>query len=428
METFQYDTKTESTVPRVDHVVTEYNPRVSYHFNEDATPYHFGPTHPMKPIRLMLTDHLVLSYGLQDHMDWYKPRPATEQEILDFHNDDYIEFLQRVTPTTLDKYPSEVQRFNIGLDCPIFDGLYRYAAICAGGSLDASRKLANNQSDIAINWTGGLHHAKKFEASGFCYINDIVLGILNLLRTMPRVLYIDIDVHHGDGVQEAFYLSDRVMTLSFHKYDGYYFPGTGDIGEIGGERGKHYCLNVPLQDGIEDEQYTQLYRSVLDQVMTKFQPSAVVLQCGADSLGGDRLGGFNLNIRAHAECVRFTKSFGIPMMVVGGGGYTPRNVSRLWAYETAVCVNAEPNPDLPKDLPFYNFFAPDHALFPKLDGRVENKNNRDYLEKVHSSILERLRYLDSAPSVQMQVIPPDIEGHNPETDSAIADEALDAEK
>jgi len=107
--------------------------------------------------------------------------------------------------------------------------------------------------DIAINWAGGLHHAKKFEASGFCYVNDIVIGILELLKYHPRVLYIDIDIHHGDGVQEAFYLTDRVMTVSFHKYGNYFFPGTGDMYEVGAESGRYYCLNVPLRDGIDDQ-------------------------------------------------------------------------------------------------------------------------------------------------------------------------------
>lgn len=423
-ETFSYDAKTAESYPNC--IITDYSPRVSYHFNEDAIPYHFGTRHPMKPFRLMLTDSLVLSYGMQEHMEWYKPRPATKDEILSFHNEDYTNFLQKVTPTTLKNFPDAIQKFNIGDDCPIFDGLYRYASICAGASLDASRKLVNKQSDIAINWSGGLHHAKKFEASGFCYINDIVLSIMNLLRTHSRVLYIDIDVHHGDGVQEAFYLSDRVMTLSFHKYDGYYFPGTGKLDEIGAEKGKHYALNVPLQDGITDEQYIGLFKSVLEPVLVKFQPSAVVLQCGADSLGGDRLGGFNLNIQAHAECVRFTKSFNIPMLVVGGGGYTPRNVSRLWAYETAVCIGAELNNELPASLPFLKYFGPDFNLFPKLDGKIENKNSRGYLECIYSSLMERLRYLDGAPSVEFQVIPPDFEGKTEDTDKAIQDSEEDS--
>jgi histone deacetylase HOS2 len=110
------------------------------------------------------------------------------------------------------------KKYNIGDDCPIFDGMNEYCRMYSGASIDAARKLNNNQSQIAINWSGGLHHAKKGEASGFCYINDIVLAILQLARHNPRILYIDIDVHHGDGVEQAFWSSDRVMTLSFHKY------------------------------------------------------------------------------------------------------------------------------------------------------------------------------------------------------------------
>lgn len=117
---------------------------------------------------------------------------------------------------------------NVGEDCPVFDGVYEFCQISAGGSIASAVKLNHGSADIAINWAGGLHHAKKQEASGFCYVNDIVLSILELLKYHNRVLYIDIDVHHGDGVEEAFYLSDRVMTVSFHKY-GEYFPGTGDI-------------------------------------------------------------------------------------------------------------------------------------------------------------------------------------------------------
>lgn len=117
---------------------------------------------------------------------------------------------------------------NVGEDCPVFDGLYEFCQLSAGGSVAAAVKLNKQASEICINWGGGLHHAKKSEASGFCYVNDIVLGILELLKYHQRVLYIDIDVHHGDGVEEAFYTTDRVMTVSFHKY-GEYFPGTGDL-------------------------------------------------------------------------------------------------------------------------------------------------------------------------------------------------------
>ena len=188
-------------------------------------------------------------------------------------------------------------------------------------------KLNHGQVDIAINWSGGLHHAKKSEASGFCYINDIVLAILELLKYHPRVLYIDIDIHHGDGVEEAFYTTDRVMTVSFHKF-GDFFPGTGDLKDDGAERGKYYSVNVPLQDGIDDRSYVALFKAVISKVMEVYRPTAIVLQCGADSLTGDRLGCFNLTVKGHGECVRYVKSFGVPLLVMGGGGYNIRNVSR----------------------------------------------------------------------------------------------------
>jgi histone deacetylase 1/2 len=125
----------------------------------------------------------------------------------------------------------------------------------------AAERLASGAADIAINWAGGLHHAKKREASGFCYVNDIVLGILELLRTYPRVLYIDIDCHHGDGVEEAFYTTDRVMTCSFHKF-GEYFPGTGTQEDKGRAKGKGYAVNVPLKDGITDESFKSVFEPV----------------------------------------------------------------------------------------------------------------------------------------------------------------------
>lgn len=125
--------------------------------------------------------------------------------------------------------------------------MFDFCRLYTGGSLEGARKLNAKQVDICVNWSGGLHHAKKREASGFCYVNDIVLAILELLRVHPRVLYIDIDVHHGDGVQEAFYVTDRVMTVSFHKYGEQFFPQTGELFEIGHEKGKYFTVNVPLK-------------------------------------------------------------------------------------------------------------------------------------------------------------------------------------
>ena len=180
---------------------------------------------------------------------------------------------------------------------------------------------------------------------------DIVLGILELLRFNKRVLYIDIDVHHGDGVEEAFYTTDRVMTVSFHKY-GEYFPGTGELRDIGIGQGKHYAVNCPLRDGINDESYKSIFEPVISSVMEYYQPDAVVLQCGGDSLSGDRLGCFNLSMNGHSNCVKFVKSFNLPTLVLGGGGYTMRNVARTWAYETGLLVDAK----MERTLPFNEYY------------------------------------------------------------------------
>lgn len=206
--------------------------KVCYYYDSDIGNYYYGQGHPMKPHRMRMTHNLLLNYGLYRKMEIYRPYKATGEEMTKFHSDDYIQFLRSIRPDNMSDYGKQMQRFNVGEDCPVFDGLFEFCQLSAGGSVAAAVKINKQASDICINWGGGLHHAKKSEASGFCYVNDIVLGILELLKYHQRVLYIDIDVHHGDGVEEAFYTTDRVMCVSFHKY-GEYFPGTGDLKDIG---------------------------------------------------------------------------------------------------------------------------------------------------------------------------------------------------
>ncbi|KND01146.1 uncharacterized protein SPPG_04238 [Spizellomyces punctatus DAOM BR117] len=352
-------------------------PTVAYFFNEEVSAFHYGEGHPMKPARLALTHNLVMAYGLDKKMLNFRPRAATDDEIAVFHEDDYIEFLKRVNPGNLQHYSSIMGKFNIGVeDCPVFDGMFDFCRIYTGASLEAARKLVSGVSDVAVNWSGGLHHAKKWEASGFCYVNDIVLAILELLRAFPRVLYVDIDVHHGDGVQEAFYMSNRVMTASFHRYDGHFFPGSGSIEEKGTGKGKYYAINVPLAEYIDDDAYAYVFRNVMTDIMSMFRPSVVVLQCGADSLASDRLGCFNLSIRGHGQCVRFMKSFNVPMLCLGGGGYTVRNVARAWTYETSVLTDTDLTNDLPNN-PYMSYYGPDYKLHaPIVDSSAENANSR----------------------------------------------------
>lgn len=413
--------------------------RVSYHYNSTVEDMHFGRTHPMKPWRLTLAKHLILGYGLQYAMDTYDALPAGKDQVRAFHDPDYVEFLSKVSPKTFndlckdprfasaippkhDHDTVDLGPYNLstspGADCPVFADMSTYLFLYTGATLAASRQLTTGQSDIAINWSGGLHHAHKAEASGFCYINDIVLSILEMLKVWARVLYIDIDVHHGDGVEEAFQRQPRVMTLSFHRYGPYddtghkFFPGTGDLTDIGlkGTIGEHFALNVPIGSGIDDKQYGYLFTSVVRRTVDAFHPSAIVLQCGADSLGGDRLGQFNINIRQHGECVRFVKSLGLPLLLLGGGGYTARNVARAWCHETALATENSLPDSIPLDFvprpeAFQGKGHGDGKLFPPFIKLHHNECKDAELEYMVKKLEGDLKYVHGSPWVKMDQLP-----------------------
>ena len=193
------------------------------------------------------------------------------------------------------------------------------------------------------------------------------------------------------------------MTCSFHKY-GEFFPGTGDIKDVGYGDGKHYAVNFPCRDGMDDESFTGIFRSVIAKVMEHFAPGAVLLQCGTDSLSGDRLGSFNLSAKGHADCVAYVKSFNIPTLVVGGGGYTLRNVARAWCYEASLLVGV----DIPDAMPYNNYFeyyGPEYRLHLPVSN-MENLNTPAYLDDIKRSIHENLRQIEPVPSVPFTVAPP----------------------
>jgi len=371
--------------------------RVAYTYDSEVGNFSYGEGHPMKPHRIRLCHHLVVSYGLHREMELFRPPLIKQAEITKFHSDDYVNFLRMVTPDNMQQYLRQLQRFNVGEDCPVFDGLFDYVQIYSSGSVGGAKRLNAKRSDIVINWSGGLHHAKKSEASGFCYVNDCVLAILELLKYHQRVLYIDIDIHHGDGVEEAFYATNRVMTCSFHRF-GDFFPHTGDWKDYGVSKGKGYSINFPLQEGTTDESFVSIFRPVITKIVERFQPEAIVLQCGADSITGDRLGCFNMSLRGHADCVKFVKSLGLPMLVLGGGGYTMRNVARLWTYETSVILDKE----LPDQLPmntYYEYFGPDYRLHIT-PNNMENKNTPEYLADVLQKLMRILDELENVPGLQ----------------------------
>ncbi|KAG6509005.1 hypothetical protein ZIOFF_034391 [Zingiber officinale] len=385
--------------------------RVCYYYEPEIGNYYYGQGNAMKPHRVRMTHSLLEGYGLLHRMRVLRPIPASNRDLLRFHSDDYIAFLRSATP---DRHLDAdiLRRFNMSDDCPVFYGLFDYCQSYAGASVCAARELNRGRADIAINWSGGLHHAKRSEASGFCYVNDIVLAILKLLEVHKRVLYVDIDIHHGDGVEEAFYLTDRVMTVSFHKF-GDYFPGTGHIGDIGYGKGQHYAINVPLDEGIDDESYHYVFKPIMEKVMEAFRPDAVVLQCGADSLSGDRLGCFNLSIKGHSDCIRYMRSFNVPLLLLGGGGYTLRNVARCWCYETGVALGVELDDEMP-DHEYIGYFGPEFTIHA-VPSNMENKNSRRSLDATKVKLLETLSSLQHAPSVQFHEQPTSMD-----TDQAIS--------
>ena len=200
-------------------------------------------------------------------------------------------------------------------------------------------------------------------------------------------------MHHGDGVQDAFYHTNRVLTLSFHQYDpdGNFFPGTGAFEEQGEKEGQFCAVNVPLRQGCTDQNFDFLFRTILDRVLETYDPEAVWMQCGADSLKGDRIGGFNLSIEGHGKAVKYVLDKGLPTVFTGGGGYTVENVSRCWSYESCIITNQmQDHFVIPENSKFKNEFKDDDLLFtPENRHGINNDlNSNDYIQKILNKVFK----------------------------------------
>jgi histone deacetylase 8 len=285
-------------------------------------------------------------------------------------------------------WPSES---NLTSDCPKFLGLSDYCEWIAGASITAANLLLDGECDISICWDGGRHHAFSDKASGFCYINDIVLAIERLQTKFEKILYIDMDVHHGDGVESAFLYSRRVFTLSFHKAEPGFFPGSGKLDDYGKGKGVFHSVNVPLRDGMNGIRYSHIFEQITTHVVNAYRPDCIVLQCGADLIPKDPLGGLNVGIDQVGRCVELVRSFGLPTLCLGGGGYNPSKTACCWAYLTSVLVNVP----IPIDIPEHNLwleYAPSFELTDDVTYQ-EDKNTMEYVQLLVNTIKERLRNL-----------------------------------
>lgn len=310
--------------------------------------YDYGPTHPLKIIRLKLTYELIHDYGLLSlpAVQLIITRRAEEEDLTSFHSQEYVTLLRQANEGTL---VGNAYAFGLGPgDNPVFPGLYDWSLLVTGATLQAIDFVANGEGEIAFNIAGGLHHAMRSRASGFCYINDPVIGILKLLNRGMRVAYIDIDAHHGDGVQAAFYHTNQVLTISLHESGYTLFPGSGFEHEIGEGEGEGYAVNLPFAPYTDDETYLWAFEEIVPPLLDRFKPDVVVTQLGVDSFYNDPLTNLHLTIYGYEKVIRRIRQVAHRWVALGGGGYDISNVARAWSLAWAVMNGVELEDELPE--------------------------------------------------------------------------------
>jgi acetoin utilization protein AcuC len=310
--------------------------------------YDYGPTHPLRIIRLKLTYDLIKAYELLDlpSVQFIPTIKAEEKDLAAFHSEEYLEILKQANEGHL---TGSAYYFGLGPgDNPIFPGLYNFSLLLAGATLQAVDFVADEKGEIAFNMAGGLHHAMRSRASGFCYINDPVIGIMRLLSRGKRVAYIDIDAHHGDGVQKAFYETNQVLTISLHESGSTLFPGTGFEYEIGKGEGEGYSVNLPFPHNTNDGAYIWAFEEVVPELIHAFQPDVVVTQLGVDTFYDDPLTNLHLSILGYEKVLKRIKDLAPRWVALGGGGYNISNVARAWTLAWAVMNGIELKEDLPE--------------------------------------------------------------------------------
>ena len=302
----------------------------------------FGNNHPLTTMRHSEVIDLVRILGWLDEDDFRTSPPATVSQLIEFHDPDYVEALQYADSTgRVD--PDVRARYRIGtLENPLFAGIFERAVTTVGGSIMAAELACEGY--VAFHPSGGTHHGRPDRASGFCYFNDPVFAIRTFLsRSRGKVLYVDLDAHHGDGVEDAFADDPRVMTLSIHEQGRW--PYTGAAGERRGGGAR----NLPVPPGFNDAELDYLLRRAVLPLATDFAPEALVVCCGADSLAGDPLSGMQLSNAALWRAVSALLALQQPTVILGGGGYNPWTVCRYWGGMWGV-LSGRPMPDrLPQE-------------------------------------------------------------------------------
>ena len=295
------------------------------------------------------TYDLINSLSLLDgpDIDVVEARAATEAQILTFHTKDYLDTL-KLSDSGITPPGNPAHALGLG-DNPVFKGVYTWSALGSGASIQAAELVSSGKADVAFNIAGGLHHAMSDHASGFCYLNDPVLAINYLLARGKRVAYVDIDAHHGDGVESAFFDTDRVLTISIHESGQYLFPGTGKAKDIGTDKGRGYSVNLPLPPGAGNRIFVDGFKKIVPPFINAFKPDILVTQLGVDSMENDPITHLNLTTNGFEEMILAFKEMRIPWVALGGGGYNMENVARAWTLAWAIMTDKEVDDILPED-------------------------------------------------------------------------------
>jgi acetoin utilization protein AcuC len=310
--------------------------------------FDYGPEHPLRMERLGLTWRLMDAYGLTRLRGArvVEPEPAAEETIAGFHAGDYLAVLKEAE---LGLEPAIAASYGLGAgDNPVFPGLWELARLVAAGSVLAADLVARGEVTRAFHFAGGLHHAMPRRASGFCYVNDAVLAILRLREHGLRVAYVDIDAHHGDGVQHAFYADPNVLTISLHERGERLFPGTGFVRERGEGDGEGFSVNLPLEAYTDAAVYLPAFEAVVPPLLERFRPDVVVAQLGVDAHRTDPLTHLALDVQNFTRAVARIVAAAPRLVALGGGGYDVRNVARAWTAAWAVMNDVELEPTLPE--------------------------------------------------------------------------------
>ncbi|MBM3942913.1 MAG: acetoin utilization protein AcuC [SAR202 cluster bacterium] len=323
--------------------------KAAFVYDDSLSRHVLRSDHPMRPVRLRYTYDLLQGYGAfdRDNSLLVTPRPATEEELRLLHTPEYISAVRSFS-MGLSGYDPRRFNFSAQGDNPIFPGMFDAASLGTGATLVAADLVARRQVDVAFNISGGLHHAEPDHASGFCVFNDPAIAINHLVAQGLRVAYVDIDAHHGDGVQHAFYDDPRVLTISIHESGRYLFPGTGFVTELGLGAGRGYSVNIPLYPYTGDELYLWAFMEVVPPLLRAFAPDVLVTQLGIDSYHSDPLTHLQLTSQGYIAAVSELSRLGVPWLALGGGGYDLGAVARCWTLAYGVMLDTQWPDELPE--------------------------------------------------------------------------------